>query len=128
MDGKAVGGVVVLALVIAVFLGRGMLARDNFESKYLTEAYALVEHCDKYRKHQGYIIGICESAHEAAFQKAYTAGSRRRKAKFDENRYYPEFFRVMRERAITDGQYEVAESVTKLAEDFATGKVTLVPG
>lgn len=127
MGVRTVGGLVAVAIAAAVFLGRGMFQRENLDSKYLTEAYALVEHCDQYRKHQGYIIGICESVHEEAFRQSFSPGGRRRSAKFNEGQYFSELFKRMRERAITDGQYEVAESISKLGEEFRRGEVQLVP-
>jgi choline kinase len=122
---RSLSGVVVLAVLIFGAIGYRFYVKGQTSDKYLTEAYRLVALSDKYREHQGYLIGICDAAHETAFDHAYSMGGRRRSSKMDEDRYFSELFMLMRDQAVNDRKQDVAESIVRLAEDFAEGHIVL---
>ena len=124
---RSVGGAVMVAVIFFGILGYNFHRKGQVSDRYLTEAYSLVSLCDQYAKEQNYIIGICDAAHESAFNHAYDMGSRRRSASMNDDQYFTELFAAMRDQAVADHKQAVAESIVKLADEFAKGTVTLEP-
>ena len=120
------GGVVVGLVLFAVVFGMRSCNKGKVESQCHTAAYALVAKCDKYRDHSGYIIEICDAAHEEAFSHAYKMGyGRRDRSTMDYGIYYTELFDLMAQRASSDNRKDIAESLDKLLADVNAGKVQI---
>lgn len=129
MDGRVIGGLVGILVIAAIIFGPRLYNKSGVERECHAAAYILVAKCDKYRDHSGYIIEICDIAHEEAFAEAYKMGySRRSRSKMDYGIYYNELFDRMISRAESDNRKDVAESLEKLIDDVNSGKVKIPVG
>ena len=61
-----------------------------------------------YDENQSYINSIFEPCFETAFQASYDMGSRRRSAKFDQDKYITTLFDNLMVRSKQDGKEELA--------------------
>ncbi len=127
---KGVAGLIVGLVIFGAVFGLRSCDKGKIESECHAAAYQLVSKCDKYRDHSGYIIEICDAAHEEAFGKAYTTQYRRRgtRSTMDYQVYYDELFDLMITRAQSDNRQDIADSIDKLIDDVNTGKVKIPVG
>lgn len=129
MEARTIGGIVGVILVVGLIFVPRLFSKGQMESECHAAAYQLVAKCDKYRDHSGYIIDICDLAHEEAFGRAYKMGyGRRSRSTMDYQVYYDELFDLMIARAESDNRKDVAESLDKLIDDVNNGKVQIPVG
>jgi hypothetical protein len=129
MEGRTIGGIVGVLLVVGLIFVPRLFNKSELEGQCHAAAYQLVAKCDKYRDHSGYIIDICDLAHEEAFGKAYKMGyGRRNRSTMDYGIYYDELFALMIERAESDNRKDIAESLDKLIDNVNNGTVKIPVG
>lgn len=113
MDSRSIGGTVVALVIAAGLVGYQFHKKDKTNEEYRQKLHAFVAECDCYDASREYLDGLCDQAHDKAFQDAYRMGGRRTSTKFDADQYVDEAMTFILEQARKDGRKEVVASLER---------------
>ena len=99
------GGVLVIA--IAAIIGFKFWNKSSDSNEAKSQATQVIQGWPEYSRDAAYYDQLIETAHERAFDSAYSMGGRRRSAEFDAGEYLYKLLVFMSERAKADGRPEV---------------------
>ncbi len=102
---------ITIGLAVVVVSALGLFRADGDRDAVKEEAVALVESLPSYEEHEALLTAAFEAHHDAAFEEAYTYGSRRRGASFEWDEYVPALFGQIAEEARREGEAELADEV-----------------
>ncbi len=105
-----------IAFVCAVFFA--MRNRSSHSDEVKDVAYILVESMDEFTQNEKLLLTMADRAHTIAFDKAYTQGSRFRKAEIDADLYLDSFFRSMVSQAGNMNRQDLKKSLLALRQDI----------
>lgn len=92
MDGRKLAGIAVTILIIIIVVTTKMGDRSDDSEAIQAEAMELLKEVDGYDRNAGLLESFAKLAHQRAFEQAYSMGSRRREASFDDEVYMRVFF------------------------------------
>ena len=101
---RFIGIIIVVAIIVGFKFYNKSKAGDDIRSQTIE----IVQAMPGYDENQSYIDSILEPCFETAFEASYDMGSRRRSAKFDQNKYITTLFDNLRVRSEQDGKEELA--------------------
>ena len=101
---RFIGIIIVVAIIVGFKFYNKSKAGDDIRSQTIE----IVQAMPGYDENQSYIDSILEPCFETAFEVSYDMGSRRRSAKFDQDKYITTLFDNLRVRSKQDGKEELA--------------------
>lgn len=105
--GRVVGFVGVLGVLVWMSSGR----RNSASKEVLAEMQDGIKQLPAYPANAEYLDKLLEREHAKAFDEAYDAGSRRRSAKFDADKYRTMVLEGMAKECAKSGRGEAAEQL-----------------
>ena len=112
---KRFGGFVI---AVAVVLGFKFWAQGDTSKEVHAATQSWIVEAKGYDADSEYYEKILKEAHEEAFGGSYKIGTKRKKASFDDEKYFAEVFAGMQKRAQADGRSDVAQALQETYEEF----------
>lgn len=97
-----------IIIVVVIIVGFKFYKKDEASDNIRSQTIEIVQAMPGYDENQSYINSIFEPCFETAFQASYDMGSRRRSAKFDQDKYITTLFDNLMVRSKQDGKEELA--------------------
>ena len=97
-----------IIIVVVIIVGFKFYKKDEASDNIRSQTIEIVQAMPGYDENQSYINSIFEPCFETAFQASYEMGSRRRSAKFDQDKYITTLFDNLMVRSKQDGKEELA--------------------
>lgn len=111
--GKAANVLIFVALVGALVWWQ-FSRKDKADAEVLSQMHEVVSHMQSYPNNAEYLDTLLDREHPIAFGEAYTMGSRRRPAKFDDVKYTNVLFDRMAKYCRAAGKKDVAAELDVL--------------
>ena len=97
-----------IIIVVVIIVGFKFYKKDEASDNIRSQTIEIVQVMPGYDENKLYIDSIFEPCFETAFQASYEMGSRRRSAKFDQDKYITTLFDNLMVRSKQDGKEELA--------------------
>ena len=117
MDGRKLGGIAIVAIIIIGVVVSKMRDRSEDSDAIQAEVMELLTEVEGYDQHSGLLATFAKSAHLRAFDKAYGMGSRRTRATFDEEVYVRVFFNDLVKSAQRMDKIRLANALLAFCND-----------
>ncbi len=117
MDGRKLA-LIAIALLIAIgVIWNKMSDRSEDSDVIRAEVMELLKEVDTYDRNSGLLEVYAKTAHQRAFNEAYSMGSRRRRASFDDEVYVRVFFNSLVKSAQRMDKIRLANALLSFCND-----------
>lgn len=114
MQPRNIAAIIIGLIAAGLVIGSRMQSKGDTGDKMKAEALAIISHVKGFEKDRAYYTSLLDGAHERAFEENYHISyGKRTRGTFDPNVYIEQVFKLMIDRANSDGSTHIAANLDK---------------